>query len=559
MPTYTDEQIEKMYPGFFERAHPVGVNALPSSTTPIEPQTPGFGQRVKQDFTERKGKVEEIKQSDFTKGSKVLQNAGQVAGGVGDIIWEGLKSITPDKLEKKIVETATKGIQKVMENPKAQEIKTKIESWAKLHPEAAGNLEALFNIASLVPEGKAVELGAKGAVKAGTKVAATGLDVATMTEKGIARGVSEASGSFTGLNRGGELALRQSLESGGEKATLARKAMRGKITPEETQQVALDAVESIADTRKEKYLEGLDKIGKETFTNRNGQLYVKKFDKELNRELFVPTDITTKGMKDIMTKSLKDLGLDAKGGTIDFSKRPTLDSNNIQKISDYVYNFDDLTPKGLITLSQEIRGFRKGGLNLSPAENRFNYFVDRLSSNIKEYTEKGVPQIGEMNKAYEKSTELINDIQKNLSLGGRAGIDTAFKKFGQILRNDTDARKALLQELDIASGGKLIPMVSGTMANPILPRGLTRLGSGLFAGGAGLEGGGVIPAIKAFIIAAGATSPRLAGEIINILNLPRKALKPVREAIKGFIEKESLIPSKETIQKGVNKVKGISN
>lgn len=156
----------------------VDVQGIKSSfvkePTPVQEKA-GFGQRVAEDFSQRREKLSTINNSDFTTGSKILQNVGQVAGGVGDILWEGVKSLTPDTVEKKIGDTVAKGAQKVMENPKAQEIKSKISDWAKAHPEAVGNLEAVLNIASIIPELKGFEVGGK-ALQTGTKVAADAIE-----------------------------------------------------------------------------------------------------------------------------------------------------------------------------------------------------------------------------------------------------------------------------------------------------------------------------------------------------------------------------------------------
>lgn len=153
-----------------------------SAPQPKEEEDPGFSQRVKKDFQERRAKLDEINLSDQSTGSKILQHAGQVAGGVGDIILEGIKVLTPQPVEKAVKGVIEKGVGKAMENPDIANVAMKIQEWAKAHPEAAGNLEALINIAGIIPEGKAVDVAATAAKKGAKEVVNIADDAATITK-----------------------------------------------------------------------------------------------------------------------------------------------------------------------------------------------------------------------------------------------------------------------------------------------------------------------------------------------------------------------------------------
>lgn len=97
-----------------------------------------------------------------------IQTAGAVAGGINDIVGEGVHSalgLVPDFIKtgaKSVVKSALGGQGGV------NELKGMIgkgtdayKAWAEKHPEASKDLESVANIAQLMPEGKVAELGAK--------------------------------------------------------------------------------------------------------------------------------------------------------------------------------------------------------------------------------------------------------------------------------------------------------------------------------------------------------------------------------------------------------------
>ena len=131
---------------------------LPDITKPVKA---GFLSGVKEDIAQRTRKAEEA-ETQFAKGEisfprGTLRVAGQAAGGVFDIAGRGLGAITPDIIEKHIVNAlasiaGTKPIQEVVKV--YQDFKTK-------HPEAAKDLEAGVNLIAVL-----------GVPKVGVKVAA---------------------------------------------------------------------------------------------------------------------------------------------------------------------------------------------------------------------------------------------------------------------------------------------------------------------------------------------------------------------------------------------------
>jgi hypothetical protein len=95
-----------------------------------------------------------------------LQATGQIAGGVGDLISEGLvsafRTLAPNSVET-YVQHLGEGVGR---NATVQKAVKGYENFKTDHPVGAGNIEALGNIASLIPVAKPEQLGAQAAKNA---------------------------------------------------------------------------------------------------------------------------------------------------------------------------------------------------------------------------------------------------------------------------------------------------------------------------------------------------------------------------------------------------------
>lgn len=150
-------------------ASPVGEEEEFSFEETI-PEKKGFGQGVKEAFNSRVNKAADAQikaKEGKQKGvSAAIQTLGQGAGFVGDIGFEALKAVTPDKIERKV----GNAFGKIAATEPVQKVVGKVNEFAERNPEAAANIGAFGNIASLVPVGKSAQLlgkGAKNTVKKG--------------------------------------------------------------------------------------------------------------------------------------------------------------------------------------------------------------------------------------------------------------------------------------------------------------------------------------------------------------------------------------------------------
>lgn len=114
-------------------------------------------------------------QGEISPERAALRMFGQGAGAVGDIGLDALKLVTPAGVEKVVGGIA----ESVAGTKPAQDMMQKYDELKQKYPEAMKDVEAVFNIASIIPAAKGAQIGVKGALKAGEKA----LDVASDVNK----------------------------------------------------------------------------------------------------------------------------------------------------------------------------------------------------------------------------------------------------------------------------------------------------------------------------------------------------------------------------------------
>lgn len=173
-------------------------------------------------------------------GSTALQIAGQGAGAIGDLTGAALSlggrvvsAVTPDAIEKPVVDTAKSAGLAILQSPVGQAGLAALqkgaaayEQWKQTDPVTAANLEAVVNIASIIPVGKAATVGKQAL--SGVDDAAKGL-IAPLRESAEAS-VSRVLNPTTNATKQTTQKLAPELVSRPLKDTLAitRKGMQDK-------------------------------------------------------------------------------------------------------------------------------------------------------------------------------------------------------------------------------------------------------------------------------------------------------------------------------------------
>lgn len=141
-----------------------------------------------------------------------------------------------------------------------------------------------------------------------------------------------------------------------------------------------------------------------------------------------------------------------------------------------------------------------------------NKAAQEIYNAIRDTIAKQDPAYAAAMKDYSQATDLLQNVEKTLSLGKKASEDTALRKLLSTTRSDVNTnfgrRKSLAEELN-KRDPSIMPALYGQSAAPLAPGGLAR-GA---AGGVGLyelaQHGALNPKIIAALLS---TSPRLWGE-----------------------------------------------
>lgn len=166
----------------------------------------------------------------------------------------------------------------------------------------------------------------------------------------------------------------------------------------------------------------------------------------------------------------------------------------------------------------------------------------QVANAIKSEIKKQAPEYAKVMRAYERASNLIDELTRTFSLGAKSSYDTALRKLQSILRNNAftnwTARARLAEEIQKRSP-ELGPMLSGQAASAVLPRGLPGkllAGGGQIAGLIGAIYTGNVPAAIAILAAAPFASPRVVGEITHAAGRVRGVVDRIPRGVKAMLK-----------------------
>lgn len=171
-----------------------------------------------------------------------------------------------------------------------------------------------------------------------------------------------------------------------------------------------------------------------------------------------------------------------------------------------------LTTEGLDALKQHVATIMPS----NPANREGRAFVSEVTRAIKKTITDQKPEYAAAMKDYWKRSEQLEEIEKSLSLGDKASVDTALRKLTSLMRNNANTnygqRLKSAQALATQGGEDILPAVAGQAMNSWTPRGLQSLAGT----GAGIAG--VVSSPSAFATLP-AFSPRVVGEVAHGLGV----------------------------------------
>ena len=186
------------------------------------------------------------------------------------------------------------------------------------------------------------------------------------------------------------------------------------------------------------------------------------------------------------------------------------------------------TPEGMDALKQSVGDI----LESIPFEQKAaRAAVGDVYAKIKKTISKQAPSYEKVMREYTLASENIREIERSLSLGKKASVDTAMRKLQSLTRDNVNTnygqRAKLAKQLEEAGGQDFMPALAGQALQSFTPRGIQQGVSSLTGLGAFSVGG-----LPAALGTAAASSPRLAGEGAYLSGLLARYPAKVAEAIK---------------------------
>lgn len=195
--------------------------------------------------------------------------------------------------------------------------------------------------------------------------------------------------------------------------------------------------------------------------------------------------------------------------------RPTF-----EKMSEAIENWKNLDPaiyhtiEGLDALKQQLGSLREGTQPGTPARSMANEIYHSVRSTIVDQDKR----YAKVMRGYELASDQIKEIERALSVGEKASIDTGLRKLQSILRNNVSSsyghRRQLAEFLINNGAPHLMERLAGQATSSWAPRGLGKLAAIVGAEMVALTlgfGHGVPTAMAAGAATLPFTSPKLMG------------------------------------------------
>jgi hypothetical protein len=185
------------------------------------------------------------------------------------------------------------------------------------------------------------------------------------------------------------------------------------------------------------------------------------------------------------------------------------------------------TPEGLDALKKRVGDVLEG----IPFEQKVaRSSVGDIYNSIKSTIKKQAPSYDKTMKAYSDATDQIKEVEKALSLGKKASVDTATRKLQSLMRDNVQTnygqRTSLARDLQRIGGAEFMPGLAGQALSSPVPRGLQSIAtvpSSYLAYGAG----GIPGAVANLAL----SSPRLMGEAAFATGLASRGARRFGELV----------------------------
>ena len=347
------------------------------------------------------------------------------------------------------------------------------------------------------------------------------VSLAAKTTGGVIKGAKEGIKAYSGVTTGvGRRPLEEAFAAGAEGGS-RQQTFRENISGVANQTAVLDmaknALGNLRDQRSRDYLSGMDEVGK---------------------------DIEAINMQPIL-EVVKEAQKRGRFG------EQVIDANAeaaVRAASSKIRQWVELDPAqyhtalGVDALKRSIGAQLDGLKNQPNAYGAVKEIYDSIGSEIRSQA----PQYDSVMKEYSEMTNLIQEMERTLSLNPQASIDTSMRKLQSLMRDNVQTnygqRVKLGEQLADAGAQDMMAGLAGQTLSEMAPRGIARAPAGGVP--AAFLYSGNIPAAAASAVAA---SPRVAGEISNIAGQlaggARRATQSASDAVPTTIPETRYTPS----------------
>jgi hypothetical protein len=306
--------------------------------------------------------------------------------------------------------------------------------------------------------------------------------------------------------------VARSLQRGTPQHEAFKQAMRGGFSEQEVLTNFRGALDKAKQIRGAEYRARLAEVAKQT-----KDLDITPIKREVAEQL------QRYGVRAKLGAQGQVKGLDFSRSTIADVAEQTRVKSLVDDIASWGSRPGDASPLGVDTLRRRIDGF------YSPSSD-VRAMVARVRVQANDTLRRGVPGYEEMTRGYAEVSELIESVERGLSLGGQHG-SSAIKKLQQALKEHRGYQAALVESLEQFVGDPtLTAQLAGYSMRTWTPHGI--VGS---LSAAGLIHGLVLGKISPkLIISMASHSPRAMGELFLAMSAMQDAVRgatvPLRAA-----------------------------
>ncbi|MDE2098520.1 MAG: hypothetical protein KGL39_14800, partial [Patescibacteria group bacterium] len=199
------------------------------------------------------------------------------------------------------------------------------------------------------------------------------------------------------------------------------------------------------------------------------------------------------------------------------SNLPISEQNRAIQMYDQIHNWSDLSPSGINNLENLVHDYYS-----QSASGNFQRLVIGADNGIKSYLREKIPEFQEADANYAKVSKMMNQVKKQLNVGGTAQPQTILNKILKVANNDEDMRNALLKEFSKTTGKDIEALAAGIKAHDIAPSGIFSKGLEVFGF---FHPSAWIPLLT--------TSPRIAGEFLHSIGIAGEKYTELMSAIRA--------------------------